>query len=145
MYNLFSFQTPNAEFDYLIDPEDVYEANYFGITKDGIVYVRSNLQTADGREQFDFHLLAVDKSWKPKSSRARVLVDVTYTNIIRQLGFSVPERYISIPENFAVASVDNSFYLDVANENSLLRVVCEILFINGRNNANNANPDFGKR
>ena len=122
----------------------MYEANYFGITKDGIVYVRSNLQTADGREQFDFYLLAVDKSWKPLSSRARVIIDVTYTNIVRRLGFSVPERYISIPESFDVTSPDNSFYLDVANENSLLQVVCEILMINSRTNANNANPDFGK-
>ena len=131
-------------FDYLIDPEYPYEANYFGITKDGIVYVRSNLQTADGRDTFEFYLLAVDKSWKPLSSRAKVIVDVTYTGIVRRLGFSVPEKYLSISESFDVTSPENSFYLDVVNENSLLRVVCEILFINGRTNFNNAVPDFGK-
>ena len=51
-------QTPNAEFDYLIDPEYPYAANYFDITKDGVVYVRSNLQTADGRETFEVSKLS---------------------------------------------------------------------------------------
>lgn len=47
-----SRNTPNAEFDYLIDPDYPYSAQYFGITKDGTLYVRQNLDTADGREEF---------------------------------------------------------------------------------------------
>lgn len=48
-----SRNTPNAEFDYIVDPDYAYAAQYFGITKDGVVYVRGNLNTADGRSQFE--------------------------------------------------------------------------------------------
>ena len=48
-----SRNTPNAEFDYLIDPDYPYSAQYFGITKDGTLYVRQNLATADGRNEFE--------------------------------------------------------------------------------------------
>ena len=39
---------------------------------------------------FQFYLVAIDRSWKPLSSRALVTVDVTYTNIVRTLGFANP-------------------------------------------------------
>lgn len=47
-----SRNTPNAEFDYLIDPDYPYAAQFFGITKDGTLYVRQNLASSDGREEF---------------------------------------------------------------------------------------------
>lgn len=51
-----SRNTPNAEFDYLIDPDYPYAQTYFGITKDGVLYVRSSLDTTDGRSQFEVNI-----------------------------------------------------------------------------------------
>lgn len=48
-----SRDTPNAEFDYIIDPDYPYAGQYFGITKDGVMYVKNNLQTVDGRSEFE--------------------------------------------------------------------------------------------
>lgn len=88
--------------------------------------------------------MAIDRSWKPLSSRALVTVAVSYTNIERRLGFAVPVRYVSIVENnFVIGSDQLITPLDVTNTNTLLRVVCEILAINGNTNAN-SNPDFSK-
>ena len=48
-----SKDTPNAELDYYIDlREYAYEAQFFGINNDGVLYVRGDLQKADGRSQF---------------------------------------------------------------------------------------------
>ena len=83
--------TPNAEFDYLVDPDYPVADNYFGITKDGIVYVRKSLTSADGRSQFKFWIVALDRSWKPKSSRSEVIVNVTYVvTQPRVVGFDQP-------------------------------------------------------
>lgn len=93
---------------------------------------------------FQFYIVAIDRSWKPLSSRALVTVSVSYTNIERRLGFSLPVRYISIVEENIIGSTSEVITnLDVTNTNSLLQVVCEILAINGAAN-NNLNPGFGK-
>ncbi|WAR10388.1 CELR3-like protein [Mya arenaria] len=47
-----SRNTHNAEFDYLIDPDELYAAQFFGINKDGILFVKANIQEADKREEF---------------------------------------------------------------------------------------------
>lgn len=47
-----SQNTPNAEFDYIIDPDYVYDVIFFDINKDGVLYVKGDLQDSDGRNQF---------------------------------------------------------------------------------------------
>ncbi|WAQ95445.1 FAT4-like protein [Mya arenaria] len=93
-----SRNTPNAEFDYLIDPDELYAAQFFGINKDGILYVKANIQEADKREEFKFYIVAIDRSWNPRSNRALVTISVTYSGIRQELGFSQPAYYLEIIE-----------------------------------------------
>ncbi|XP_052814444.1 uncharacterized protein LOC128241517 [Mya arenaria] len=91
-----SRNTHNAEFDYLIDPDELYAAQFFGINKDGILYVKANIQEADKREDFKFYIVAVDCSWNPRSNRALVTISVKYSSIRQELGFSRPEYNLKI-------------------------------------------------
>jgi len=71
-------------------------------------------------------------------------VTVSYSNIERTLGFSVPVQYVTIHEqSLTVGQTGKITELDVTNTNTLLRVVCEILYINGVSNVN-SNSDFSK-
>jgi hypothetical protein len=48
-----SKDTPNAELYYYIDEKEyAYENQFFGINNDGVLYVKGDLQQADGRSQF---------------------------------------------------------------------------------------------
>ncbi|XP_052812536.1 uncharacterized protein LOC128240080 isoform X2 [Mya arenaria] len=91
-----SRNTHNAEFDYLIDPDELYAAQFFGINKDGILFVKANIQEADKREEFKFYIVAVDCSWNPRSNRALVTISVKYSSIRQELGFSRPEYNLKI-------------------------------------------------
>ncbi|XP_052814443.1 uncharacterized protein LOC128241516 isoform X2 [Mya arenaria] len=91
-----SRNTHNAEFDYLIEPDELYAAQFFGINKDGILYVKANIQEADKREEFKFYIVAVDCSWNPRSNRALVTISVKYSSIRQELGFSRPEYNLKI-------------------------------------------------
>lgn len=94
---------------------------------------------------FQFYIVAIDRSWKPLSSRALVTVSITYTNIERSLGFSLPVRYITIEENSIILTEADRVLtsLDVINTNANTRVVCEILYVN-EISYNSLNQYFGK-
>lgn len=94
---------------------------------------------------FQFYIVAIDRSWKPLSSRALVTVSITYTNIERSLGFSLPVRYITIEENSIILTEADRVLtsLDVINTNANTRVVCEILYVN-EISYNSLNQYFGR-
>jgi len=54
-----SRNTPNAEFDYLIDPNNAYIHRFFGINQDGVLYVKGRLAEADGRNEFSVRFSGV--------------------------------------------------------------------------------------
>ncbi|XP_041364043.1 protocadherin Fat 4-like [Gigantopelta aegis] len=127
-------KTPNAYIDYMIDPAYPSAVRYFGVTKEGLVYVRNSLLT-DRKESYSFYVIAIDKSWQPLSSRAPIIINVKKIDVgIRKLGFTSPVYYISVEENtvFDPRHVIPILDLDVENQNIAQRVSCSILLINSK-------------
>ncbi|KAK3089813.1 hypothetical protein FSP39_006721 [Pinctada imbricata] len=118
--------TPNAEFDYIIDPDYPYEGGFFDVTKDGVVYVRKSLINADRRTLFKFYIVAVDRSWKPLAGRAEIRVNVTYTSTTpRGVGFTAGLYQIDTFESIATGTRLGLFNVENHDPDTVL--VCEIL------------------
>ncbi|XP_046579032.1 protocadherin Fat 4-like [Haliotis rubra] len=82
--------TPNAEFNYIVDPKYKDAVWYFDVSSDGIVSIRNPLVSTD-TPSFFFNIIAIDKSWTPLSSRVPVRINVTRTSTgPRILGFTAP-------------------------------------------------------
>ncbi|XP_035826838.1 protocadherin Fat 4-like [Aplysia californica] len=120
-------ETPNAEFEYVVDPDFEQAEKYFGVTQNGVLFVKSSLLNAP-RLQYFFYIIAIDESWSPLSSRAPVTINVTQLDVDRRdVGFI--ERVItwSLPENSVVANTQ-PLLLEIANADS--DVQCRIIAIN---------------
>ncbi|KAL5018734.1 hypothetical protein ScPMuIL_004456 [Solemya velum] len=129
-----STDTPNAEFDYMVDPDYPNAARFFDVTKDGLVYVRDSLTEADGRSVFEFYIVSIDRSWQPLGDRTYVEVDITYTGLKVVFGFIQPIYRVSILENVEGDEAFGESYpiiqLGLANINSNRIVLCEIIYVN---------------
>ncbi|XP_076458561.1 protocadherin Fat 4-like [Babylonia areolata] len=127
----FNRETNNAYFDYIIDENYPLAETYFGVTLDGVVYVRNNLLLDDTTSYF-FYIIAIDRSWQPLSSRAPVTVNVTKTNVVRTIGFTSLFHYWQILETTEdTVSVSNEYILDIANIDQGRNFFCNIVLING--------------
>ncbi|XP_046579035.1 protocadherin Fat 4-like [Haliotis rubra] len=125
--------TPNAEFNYIVDPKYKDAVWYFDVSSDGIVSIRNPLVSTD-TPSFFFNIIAIDKSWTPLSSRVPVRINVTRTSTgPRILGFTAPIYYVVLPENSV--GDGNRFksliVLDTENQDIDLNVECRIIYING--------------
>ncbi|KAJ8318063.1 hypothetical protein KUTeg_003154 [Tegillarca granosa] len=120
--------TPNAEFDYIVDPDYPYAATFFDVTKDGTVYVRKSLTNADQRSTFQFYIIAIDRSWKPLSSRALVKINVTYTSIEPvNVGFISPSFEAETIENLNANT--RVLLAEVRNHDFDTLLVCTIISV----------------
>nr|KAG5713430.1 hypothetical protein BaRGS_024978 [Batillaria attramentaria] len=101
----FNIDTPNAYFDYMIDEHyNPLADTYFGVTIDGVVYVRNNL-LLDNSNSYFFYIIVIDRSWNPLSSRAPVIINVTKSDIVRTVGFT--NRIYFIASSFKVNLIEN--------------------------------------
>ena len=126
----FNANTNNAFFDYMIDENYPLAETYFGVTIDGVVYVRNNLLLDDSDSYF-FYLIAIDRSWQPLSSRAPVTINVTKTNVVRTIGFTNLVHYWEIVETTeSSASIRNAYTLEIANIEAGRSYYCDIVEIN---------------
>ncbi|GFN78435.1 protocadherin fat 4, partial [Plakobranchus ocellatus] len=120
-------RTPNADFEYLVDPDFQIADKYFGVTQDGIVFVRESLLT-DDRLSYFFYIIAIDKSWMPRSSRLPVNINITQLDVgERTLGFT--QRIITwqLTEN---TNPNNTVPLSLSIANADSAIQCSIVAIN---------------
>ena len=129
----YNANTDNAFFDYIIDENYPLAEQYFGVTVDGVVYVRNNLLLDDSSSYF-FYIIAIDRSWQPLSSRAPVTVNVTKTNTeVRTIGFTNRFYYWEILETTDLTAADTDTYtLDIANNDVGRTFYCQIVLVNGQ-------------
>lgn len=128
----YNANTNNAFFDYMIDENYPLADTYFGVTLDGVVYVRNNL-LLDNSDSYFFYLIAIDRSWQPLSSRAPVTVNVTKTDVVRTIGFTNREQYWELVETTdATAAVTNTYTLEIANAEVGRTYYCQIIEINSQ-------------
>ncbi|RUS85648.1 hypothetical protein EGW08_006594, partial [Elysia chlorotica] len=133
-------RTPNADFEYIVDPDYQIADRYFGVTQDGIVFVRESL-LSDDRLSYFFYILAVDKSWQPRVSRAPVTIEITRVDVgERRLGFTQQILVWSLTENVNPNGTAPR-RLEIANADTAVR--CDIVAIN--NQAVNSNQFFAVR
>ena len=127
LYNVhcFNLQTPNAEFNYIMDAELPYENQFFDVTKDGKVYIRKSLINGDGRTVYKFRVEAVDKSWKPLAGETTCYVTVIYSSIRpRGVGFTQGLYNASVFENVPLQT--NLLTAQVENHDPDTNLVCDI-------------------
>jgi hypothetical protein len=67
---------------------------------------------------------------------------MTYTEIERRLGFSVPVTYLSLIENYDY--VAQPLIATLAVRNKVNEYTCRIIFINGQSRGFDTNSDFSK-
>ncbi|KAK7506436.1 hypothetical protein BaRGS_00002548 [Batillaria attramentaria] len=132
----FNIDTPNAYFDYMIDEHyNPLADTYFGVTIDGVVYVRNNL-LLDNSNSYFFYIIAIDRSWNPLSSRAPVIINVTKSDIVRTVGFTNRIYFWEIVETVATTTRADVYSLEVANVDAGQSIICSIEAINGQTTFN---------